>query len=423
MPLRNRTLDLYQPDASFLGVVAFAVGATTSVKLGVVGELFLGEILLPLLAVGIVFFSSEWKLLGQRPFLAMCLAFAVMLLGYMISDLTNGTRPDQYLRGWGRVLLVFTDFIAYYVVYAKDRRLFWWLILGMATGSAAYLFATHVPLDRWKLGYAGPVTLVLLALSYFLPGRFKALPVLAAALVSVWLDFRSFGVICLVVASYLWLVSGRRGLPKSRPGTIAKFLLAGVSVLLLANWMLAATADKQSMERRDQSNGVRRAGIEVGLLAIEQSPLIGYGSWSENGELSRLYRKLLEKYGGDESEERLLGSNGFGPHSQILQAWVEGGILGAFFFFFLLYQLASVGSWIMFKRQPDLVSPILVFYLIDTGWNALMSPFAGIHRFDIGIGAAILVVGAIERRRGRRAVALTFGQFRQVIEPSTPRVM
>jgi hypothetical protein len=413
---RKQTPNPFRPNVNFLGLVVCIVGATTPVMLNVIGELYLVEILLPVLALAILFFSGGWALLGERPFLTMTSFLFVMLVGYLISDLVVGSRPEQYLRGWGRLILVAVDFIAYYVILAKDRRLLWWLTLGMGIGGVTYLAAQGLPLTQWKIGYAEQTVLVVLALTCYLPGRFKALPIAALGPLSMWLDYRSFGAICLAISSYVWFISGKRGLPAVKLGTLAKYLAAGVCLLVLINWLLVATSDKDSLQRRAQSNAGRQASIETALFAIERSPLIGFGSWSEDRELARMERKLGEKYAGDQASNQGGGGGiGFQPHSQVLHAWVEGGILAAVFFFYLFFQVVNLGPWIVFKRQPDLLSPILVYYLINTGWSILMSPFAGMERMQIGLGAAILVVSEIDRRRNRRANVVQVRHRRQVL--------
>lgn len=396
-----------RPGVTLLGLTMFIVGAAMAFKLNFVGELYLGEALLPVIGLGALFFNNSLGILGRRAFVAMLFALFVMLTGYMVADLINDSRPDQYWRGWGRVFLVASDFVAFYILFSKDRRYLWWLTLGMGVGSIAQLFLEHIPFSQWKIGYAEPTMLVLLAMSCFVPGRLKALPLFGLGVVSMVLDYRSFAVIALALGGYLWLVSGRRGLPSFSMRTLITFSIVAIAVLTTAYFLLNSTSDSATSDRRAQSNAGREAAVEVGFAAIARSPIIGWGSWPEDGEMARLQHKLEREKTRDLREINSgggRGGNGFGPHNQILNAWVEGGVLAAAFFFYLLLCTVREGYWIALRRQPDLLSPILVFYIWNTAWGVLMSPFAGEHRITIAIGAAILVLSQIERRRSKRAV-------------------
>lgn len=384
---------------SVCSLLVFATGATAPVMLNVVGELFMVELLLPMVAFALLLFVGGWRVLNQRPFLTMLAAFYVMLIGYVLSDIVTGSRPDQYLRGWGRVLLTISNFVSCYVLFATDRRLFWWLVLGMGIGGFAYLHFNGVPLTRWKIGYADPFVIVTLALSWILPGRIKALPILVLGPLNFWLDFRSFGAICLAIGAYVWLASGSTGREIINWRSTLKYAFFGILVLGLTHSLLEASADKDSLDRRAQSNAGRHAATEIGLIAISQSPIIGYGSWSEDRELARMQRQLAEEEAGYAKRPSGMTGNGFGPHSQVLNAWVEGGILAASFFFYLFYRILVTGRWILLVRRSDWLSPLLAFVLLTTAWNALMSPFAGTHRMNIAVGAAILAVSEIDRRR------------------------
>lgn len=401
----STTIQSRQPSEralSVLGVLVFTAGATSPVMLNVVGELYLAELLLPLLAFALLLFSGGWQVLWERPFLAMLAASYLMLFGYMLSDIVVGSRPDQYLRGWGRVLLTISDFVACYVIFSRERKLLWWLAAGMGIGGLAYLNFNSVPLSKWKFGYVDPVVVITLVLSWLLPGRLKALPILFLGPLNMWLDYRSFGAVCLAIGAYVWLVTGRNGYASRKRPSWLTLGIVGLMLIAVTYGLLGATADKDSLGRRTQSNAGREAATEIGLIAIGRSPIFGYGSWSEDPELARLQRKLMEENLDDARVAERRGSR-FGPHSQVLNAWVEGGILAAGFFLYMLYRVLATAPWILFTRPPDFLSPLLAFFLIMAVWDVLMSPFAAGHREKIGISAAILAVWEIDRRRGRRA--------------------
>lgn len=85
------------------------------------------------------------------------------------------------------------------------------------------------------------------------------------------------------------------------------------------------------------------------------------------------------------------GGETMGPHSQIIQAWAEAGLLGLVFFVYFGKLLAQA-LWILFFRRPlDIMTPLFLYHLLLGFWNLLFSPFANLHRFAIGLTLVISV--------------------------------
>jgi O-antigen ligase len=173
-----------------------------------------------------------------------------------------------------------------------------------------------------------------------------------------------------------------------------KLLIAGGAVLTAISYGLSTFSDEETLTRRSESNAGRAAGIEVGIIAVARSPIIGYGSWTENRELAELFLKKQREYGGDKQYRERAGAF-FSPHSQVLQAWVEGGILGAAFFAFLLYQVVRSARWTVKFRPLDSLTPLLLNFLLFGAWALLMSPF-GSSRLAIATLAAIVLMLRVE---------------------------
>jgi O-antigen ligase len=94
----------------------------------------------------------------------------------------------------------------------------------------------------------------------------------------------------------------------------------------------------------------------------------------------------------------------FAPHSQILQAWFEGGILGAAFFIVLLWQLLTGLHVTIMSRTYDALSAVFAYVLLLQLWDLFMSPFGGDHRMEIAMAVVAVVLLRIhwpERRQVR----------------------
>jgi O-antigen ligase len=373
-------------------------GALAPIKLNVVGELFAAELLLPLVALAVRFSPGGDRGLRDSVFAKLLVASFITLIGYVLSDLVQGTRPDQFLRGWGRVGLIVSDFIALAVIFAQDRRHLWWYALGAGLGSILFLrLVSHAPLALWKFGYADPVLTASAALGVFLPLRAASAWIALLGVYSMWTDFRSFAGMCMVIAGYLWIRAARPTRPLAGSGSAFKLVLAAGSVLVLVLVTLSLTGGSGT-GRRNESDAGRRAAFETGIEAVKRSPLIGYGSWAENRELAAMYLNRVNELRGFKAGAAVENGTVFNPHSQILHAWFEGGILGTALLVTMLWQVFRIGGWLVMRRPVDALTPLLFYFAISMLWNLFMSPFTAPHRLGIAIGAAILVMMSIERR-------------------------
>ncbi len=386
-----------------IGLFALFCGALQPLTLNLVGEIYAVELLLPVAGLAALASRSGNAVFRERMFWSLLLAAGVMLAGYVISDFIRDTRPDQYLRGWGRILILVTDFVFLCALFRQDRRNLWWFALGMGVGGILHLrLILHTSISIWKFGYAEPMLLFAAAMGCFLPIRLAAVWLGLLGLTSMWYDFRSFAAICFLLATYMWLRAARPSQPLVGGKKSLRLLIAGGLAGALVMTTLALTESGYSNNRRAESNAGRSAAIEVGLIAISRSPLLGYGSWTEDRELAELYLKhYLEKRGVRDPNAD--AGRHFSPHSQILQSWVEGGILGAVFFMVLGYQLLRSVKWAALARPVDTLTPLVVYLLFSCAWNLFMSPFSAPHRIQIALGAAVLVLMDSEQRASRSA--------------------
>jgi len=381
--------------------LVFLAGLLAPVKLNVLGEIYLVEVLLPVVAAPALFSRATRDLMRSRAFRQLMWGAVLTLAGYVLSDIFRGTRPDQFLRGWGRVLLVVSDFLCLALLAFRHPRNIWWFVLGVGLGRIAELrFVEHLPLPMWKFGYAEPMLLVAAALGAMLPRRIAALWFVVLAYLSAKYDFRIFVVLGLVLAAFSW---HRGPTPGSAPRVkrIVALSAAIAAAAAVGYLSLSLIGGDYWASRRATSNAGREAAMEVGWIAISRSPLIGYGSWPESPELATLYRKLTYDALGATWLNPEVGDAVFTPHSQILQAWMEGGVLGAALFFVLLWQLGRQLPYALFRRPRDSLSSILVYYLVTGLLNIFISPFAAPHRVGIAVVAACLVLLAAERERAK----------------------
>lgn len=387
---------------SMPALMALICGLANDVSINVIGEYYLSELLLLPFAIMLLVLKKQNQAIKFRLFALFVLLGGISLVGYMISDMFAGTAAHQYLRGWGRIVILVSNCFALMVVAGQNKQNLWWFMLGTGLGGIAYLYFTDVPINVWKLGYGERVTILFLALVPILPFKLWPLALLAFGTLNMALDYRNVGAALIGVAAVVFVGRMRQG---KRLGGL---LIAGT--VAVAALILTVTLTKTEYDtRRTDSNIGRLSAVVVSLRAIVDSPFLGYGSWTENAQYADEVRKEIEKRRSAEEDSanfhRLRSGSGFQSHSQILQSWVEGGLLGASFFLFFGYQLVRALVWAVLRRWTDVFSPVFLYSLIISLWNFFASPFLGSTRIQIAIAVAVIVVLSIERRRGEAPLA------------------
>lgn len=383
--------------ATWFAATMFLCGAVSSRVVNLVGEIYLAELLIIQIALWLLVLGRKRALLGLPAFGLFLQTAVIMLAGYMLSDLYRDTNPAQFLRGWARVILLILDFVALAVIVANDRRSLWWFVLGMGIGTVVGLLVKGTPVMSpagWKFGYSVPIMYIVACLGYFLPVKLASAAFLLLGLWNIFMDFRILGMICMLIAAILWArseggLSRQQGLRMAAAGMVAVAVAAGA--------LIATQGDYG--QRREQSNLGREAGLVVAAWAIAESPLIGFGSWPTDHRLVNLYRQELQDEGRLHGEAARVGV--FAAHSQILQAWVEGGLLAVLFWFFYGCRLATAGHYTILRRATDGYTPVFLIFLIYDFWHLLMSPFSGPTRLPIAVGIAVICMCAKELADGR----------------------
>ena len=405
----NYQKDKYVPNdkinITFFGLLSFVCGLLILYPLNLMGELFGTEVILPVFTIILMISGKEKRIFQEKVFWLFVISTLVMIMGYIISDLLAGTSQHNYLRAWGRNAVLFSDIVCLSIMAATDKRFLWWYIFGVAVGSIMYLQSTNVPFSNayWKLAYSQPILMLVLVTGYFVPNIVTILLTLAVGIFSFFMDSRSFSTMCILLAGILWIRQGNTETLTISKKSVAKILFActfAISIIIL----VMSLTDEDFGNRRDTSSLGRTTALRIGLIAISDSPIIGYGSW---GEGTKKYADMLFKE--TRIELRQLGQsnyqrgNTFMAHSQILQSWMEGGIFAAQLFIFYGYKTLASLKIIILKRRFDYMTPFYCFFLISAFWGLFMSPYAGSHRLSIALAIAVIcaihVESTIENRK------------------------
>lgn len=385
---------------SLIGLLAFLCGIPGLYVVNLIGELYATEIILPFFAIFLLFYQKEKKILKEKLFWLFLISLSIMMVGYILSDLVAGTPKIYYLRAWGRNAFLLSDILSLSIIATTDKRLFFWYIFGFSLGTILHLQITHVSFNNahFKLFYNNPIIFIIFAAGSFIPIFITILLTFAFGIFSFLMDGRSFGAICLILSGILWIRRKNLQNYKLKLKSLLRITIISLFVILIIFAILVQTNDNEAYSSRRASSSIGRfAAIKIAVIAISDSPVLGFGSWGEGTKkyADMLYNEIhndLEQLG----RSNLKKGNAFLAHSQILQAWMEGGILAAQLFIFYGIQMTLSIKKVIFNRHFDYMTTFYCFILISGLWALIMSPYGGIHRLNIGLAVAATIAVKIE---------------------------
>ena len=137
------------------------------------------------------------------------------------------------------------------------------------------------------------------------------------------------------------------------------------------------------------------------IKAVEDSPIIGHGSWAQDRSYV-MYEVMSLRSHGMPSNSSDFVSDLIPSHSYLMGAWVEGGLAGAVFWSYCL--ILCIYALFSLLVVDSAVVPFVAFSLVDFVWNILFSPFGAEVRFlvagQIGILFWVLITRATALTRG-----------------------
>jgi hypothetical protein len=394
-------------DAGFLetnvngrSIAAFCLGCLTPIPLQSIGLVYIGEVALLVVGISVALTKMNQGAFWSPTAIRFIMLLLLALTGYVTSDLIRHTPAEDYVRGWSKIIFIITDFIAlYYLIkrntsaipsffigYGISRYVVWTTMSDSVTSSSIQ--------DNWKFGTAVPLTLCILCMLAMgkLRVRLTGYVMVVLGALHVFLDSRAVGAMCFVVGA-IFLATRQ-----TRAGRILDKRVLAVSGVLCASVLGYVYFASQAGhgERRSASNAWR-LGTSIALMkGIMRSPLIGNGSWASDPQMEAWRDDAMESTGV--SRYAAGRFDRFTGHSEILQAWYEGGVAAVVFFVYYGFQLASVFMMLLRQRIGNL-SGIFLFWMLYITWGFFLNPLNGIVRVEIAFALAIICLLRAEQKQ------------------------
>jgi hypothetical protein len=205
---------------------------------------------------------------------------------------------------------------------------------------------------------------------------------------SLFLDFRSMGLVCVAAAGYTYFrmrlaTSGRRVSPVQLFIVVVAISISMIGFgafyqhAVKSGWLGEAAQGKYADQQGE--GGVLLGGRSELLssgAAIIDSPIIGHGSWAKDPKYVAIMKDRREALGykrTHEADDDLIPS-----HSHLFGAWVESGILGAIFWFWVLFYVVKT---LLRATGREPLLPVFAFIGFLLCWDILFSPYGAERRF------------------------------------------
>lgn len=396
-------------------LMGLAYGAMGTVFIQVGGQLYGSE----LLALGVVLLVGPLTIVRNTPALnPIVLGYGILLVGLALADLANGSRTSDAIRGAGNVIFAATNVLFLTYVFRRSPRAILFVLLGQSLSrvigvDATQEFLTLESSNDFKARIVPMLTPLVLIAGYHL---MKIKPtaaiwaLFATGLLYVLLEARSMGLVLLLGATTMLLV-------RTKFRARQKFFVVGVVLglgymlyVFYVNDVLSKPSTSNSYVQLSQAANPYnpfsllaegRAESIVALAAIEESPILGRGSWARDltGKFSALLAKLKQ-------QTVVYHSPFIAAHSVVLTAWMWGGLLGLAGILVVWWGIFRNGLRLVAMRSPYQLVVAVLF--VDFIWNSIFSPFGHIRTSFPVIGAFILASAPafVSRRRADPPVSV-----------------
>lgn len=368
----------------FIAIISLSI----TIRINVVGILTLSDVIL-IAIFPIVFFRSWPDFVEVKKFYLFA---SIWILGCIVTDIYRQSQFDDYIRGMAMILFFIINFSSISAIcnWKIERIVFFILMLYVASAISVYYGVSIESKggffgDAWKFGYGISFTVIVFIISAFLMKQNYLriigiiLPFLAMS-INLYLNARSLAGITAIAAVSNAMV-GRPGKVTSPVKVffvlsicaIGGYLLIQVYKYLAGSGFMGEAAQLKYMLQSNSNLNIILSGrseVLASVEAIKDSPIFGHGSWARDKKYFELMVVAIEKAGG---ARNYLVDDLIPSHSHIFGAWVQHGIAGALFWFWVM--ILSIMAFYRSISKPSFLSGFTAFVSMTMLWNVFFSPF------------------------------------------------
>ena len=391
--------------------LALILGLVMVVRIRVVGTFLLSELIL------LAMFPFTGHVPRKSGLVKKLHLFSILwLIGTVISNIENEIDIIDFVKGvFFLVVMILIIRPLYWLLVDKPER-YILIIFGMGlTSILSPLFAQNEEVAQtWKMEififyYIFAFFSGLASVLFFKGRRVLSLLIIeAASIIGLFYGSRNLFLTTTVSCVLLYIIINNKSditkqvllfrhrlIRLSMTMFLALLLIDFTYEYMAKSRILGDAAYSKYMNQIDAGGNVLKGGrihFFMGIELIKMKPIVGWGSYAKDDwGFSKQYFEDNDIPGAGDT-----GNDTLPAHSAIVGAWMQNGILGGLFWFFILFIVFKIFRSGCFLYENRLLG-ILVFGLFSQLWDWFFSPLGNRITFISYILVLIIIYNNYQR--------------------------
>jgi len=380
-------------------------GIICSIKLVIIGDIFIGELLFTLFFINKYLGGGEDKF-DLRFFKSLAISYSGVLL---LTGLRKSIDYSDMVKGVLPPVLFYMTVMGLLIYFNKNKKIIPSFLLGSLIGwlyTQYSSFSEAFSENYWKFGLGFfVINAINLMLSFFYKYK-NSFYIIVSGITMSGISFtqssRSSSFI-LLTSIFLYLIRLR---VKYNKKIIIKYILISILSLFILNIALSSFMQSDLVESivdyevfqkyRLQANSEYglllggRSEILTSLNAFMDSPIFGHGIGKNDptGKYISNYALIIDNLVEEKIDVSSLYEQMVIPtHSFIMNGFVTAGIIGGFYWLYLVYFVLN-----NFIKYIRFIPYFFYFEAISFIWSVFFSPFGANNRWPTSIFLASFII-------------------------------
>ena len=362
--------------------ILFAISFT--LKTNFIGDLYLAQVLTIFISIYFLFKDSDHlKLVSYEK--KILFLIILWFLNQIVSDQVNQISFNNSARGTAKIIITYLSFYSFFKLskslnISMIKILLWICIVKLFLMFTAY---NNSFMLSWK--FSGGVSLSISLIIFFnlyyknyLTNNYLLFLILGIGILSLFINTRYLFLFNTLFVFYTILFEKfkiNRIIPIVLSSLIFYLFITNIYEMLIVYELLPNTLLEKQISQNSELGTLLggRSEIFSSYMAIVDAPIIGHGSWAENCKyIYSIYDQIIQY---NPNIKVNLTRCLIKSHSVIFGSWVNSGIFGFLFWFYII--IIIVKKLIKDVRTNGNLLTLLLYLTITVFWDIIFSPYGG----------------------------------------------
>ena len=362
--------------------ILFAISFT--LKTNFIGDLYLAQVLTIFISIYFLFKDSDHlKLVSYEK--KILFLIILWFLNQIVSDQVNQISFNNSARGSAKIIITYLSFYSFFKLskslnISMIKILLWICIVNLFLMFTAY---NNSFMLSWK--FSGGVSLSISLIIFFnlyyknyLTNNYLLFLIFGIGILSLFINTRYLFLFNTLFVFYTILFEKfkiNRIIPIVLSSLIFYLFITNIYEMLIVYELLPNTLLEKQISQNSELGTLLggRSEIFSSYMAIVDAPIIGHGSWAENCKyIYSIYDQIIQY---NPNIKVNLTRCLIKSHSIIFGSWVNSGIFGFLFWFYII--IIIVKKLIKDVRTNGNLLTLLLYLTITVFWDIIFSPYGG----------------------------------------------